>query len=366
MTSSWVRRQPRGGPISRFAPGRTICESIQCLSVRSLRSLQTAALQPLHLPSSGFCMLAGVHNLSILLNTLADRVFVHRNGKAPQIPPADTGTPSMSTFFSDSPDSPMDLDMSSTIRDCGRDLGGFTNRREERGPAAARQVPSASAPDDEIAPWMSTVPSTFNGVAHNGSFFDDRPTNTRNHAATRPDTRASDSFDPMFHSDDRRPSMASLTTVSSQNSAPISRTNTNLGAQHRRLGAFFGDDGRDSSMGSDTGILTPGRDHSTSSQSRKARHNSVQTNNTDGRRTSSPSSSRPRSPQPSSDVTPWLFQDFKVSARDLVCSMYHPSHACLPNNGIVWVPFGPVEIELSLFPRHPVTSTFTRRRLVAT
>ncbi|KAI4110967.1 MAG: hypothetical protein LQ339_000969 [Xanthoria mediterranea] len=233
------------------------------------------------------------------------------NGKAPQIPPADTGTPSMSTFFSDSPDSPMELDMSSTIRDCGRDLGGFTNRREERGPAAARQVPSASAPDDEIAPWMNTVPSTFNGVAHNGSFFDDRPTNTRNHAATRPDTRASDSFDPMFHADDRRPSMASLTTVSSQNSAPISRTNTNLGTQHRRLGAFFGDDGRDSSMGSDTGILTPGRDHSTSSQSRKARHNSVQTNNTDGRRTSSPSSSRPRSPQPSSDVTPWLFQDFK-------------------------------------------------------
>ncbi|KAL8751358.1 MAG: hypothetical protein Q9199_006468 [Rusavskia elegans] len=199
------------------------------------------------------------------------------NGKAPQIPPADTGTPSMSTFFSDSPDSPMDLDMSSTIRDCGRDLGGFSNQREERGPAAARQAPSASAPDDEIAPWMSTGPSTFNGVAHNGSFFDDRPTNTRNPATTRPDTRASDSFDPMFHSDDRRPSMASLTTVGSQNSAPISRTNTNRGTQHRRLSAFFGDDGRDSSMGSDTSILTPGRDHSTSSQSRKARHNSATT-----------------------------------------------------------------------------------------
>lgn len=276
-----------------------------------------------------FCISAVVHCLSILLDDFTDLVFVCRNGTAPQIPPADTGTPSMSTFFSDSPDSPMDLDMSSTIRDCGRDLGGFSNQREERGPAAARQAPSACAPDDEIAPWMSTGPSTFNGVAHNGSFFDDRPTHTRNPATTRPDTRASDSFDPMFHSDDRRPSMASLTTVGSQNSAPISRTNTNRGTQHRRLGAFFGDDGRDSSMGSDTSILTPGRDHSTSSQSRKARHNSVQTNNTDGGRTGSPSSSRPRSPQPSSDVTPWLFQDFKVSARDIVCPcITHVMHVC--------------------------------------
>ncbi|KAL8851019.1 MAG: hypothetical protein Q9221_004009 [Calogaya cf. arnoldii] len=233
------------------------------------------------------------------------------NGKAPQVPPADTSTPSMSTFFSDSPDSPMDLDMSSTIRDCGREQGRFSKWQEERGPAAARQAPSASAPDDEIAPWMNTGSSTFNGVARNGSFFDDRPTNTKHSASNRPDTRASDSFDPMFYSDDRRPSMASLNTVSSQNSAPISRTNTNRGAQHRRLGQFFGDDGRDSSRGSDASILTPGRDHSTSSQSRKARHNSVQTNNTDGGRTGSPSSSRPRSPLPSSDVTPWLFQDFK-------------------------------------------------------
>ena len=254
-----------------------------------------------------------------MLDVFTDFIFVFRNGKAPQVPPPDTGTPSMSTFFSDSPDSPMDLGMSGTIRDCGRDLGRFSNRPEEHGPAASTQAPSASAPDDEIAPWLSTGPATFNGVAHNGSFFDDRPTNTQSPTTARPDTRASDSFDPMFYNDDRRPSMASATTVSSQNSAPISRTSTNRGTQHRRLGAFFGDDGHDSSRSSGTSILTTGRDHSTSSQSRKARHNSVQTNNTDGGRTASPSSSRPRSPLPSSDVTPWLFQDFKVSARDTVC-----------------------------------------------
>ncbi|KAL8845604.1 MAG: hypothetical protein Q9176_000240 [Flavoplaca citrina] len=217
----------------------------------------------------------------------------------------------MSTFFSDSPDSPMDLDMSNTIRDCGREQGRYSNRKEERGPAAAKQAPSASAPDADIAPWMSTGPSTFNGIAHSGSFFDERTINPKPSASVRPDTRASDSFDPMFYSDDRRPSIASLNTVSSQNSATVSRTNTNRGTQHRRLGQFFGDDGHDSWGGSDASILTPGRDHSTSSQSRKARHNSVQTNNTDGAHTGSPSSSRPRSPQPSSDVTPWLFQDFK-------------------------------------------------------
>ncbi|KAL8727767.1 MAG: hypothetical protein Q9166_005822 [cf. Caloplaca sp. 2 TL-2023] len=250
---------------------------------------------------------AGSRKFNIQVRTGTDDL----NGRAPQVPLADTGTPSMSTFFSDSPDSPMDHGMSSTIRDCGRDLGGLTNRPEERVQAASKQTSSASAPDDEIAPWLSTGPSTFSGAAHSGSFFDDRPTRTHNPTTAPPDTRASNSVDPMFYTDDRRPSVASATTVSSQNSAPISRTSTNRGTYHRRLGAFFGDDGQDSSRSSDTSIVTTGRDHSTSSQTRKARHTSVQTNNTNGGRPSSPSSSRPRSPLPSSDVTPWLFQDFK-------------------------------------------------------
>lgn len=258
---------------------------------------------------------------SVTWHPFTDTVLlVPRNGNLPQLPAPDTSTPSMATFFSDSPDSPMDLGMSSTIRDCGRDQGALPKRPEEPGQTASRQAPSASAPDDEIAPWLSTAPSAFNGAVHNGSFFDDRPAKAHAPATTRPDTGAGDTFDPMFQSDDRRPSMASATTVSSQNSASISRTSTNRGTQHRRLGAFFGDDGQDSLRSSDTSILTAPRDHSTSSQSRKARHNSVQTNNTDGGRPGSPTSSRPRSPLPSSDVTPWLFQDFKVRARDVVCS----------------------------------------------
>ncbi|KAL8738310.1 MAG: hypothetical protein Q9181_000899 [Wetmoreana brouardii] len=247
------------------------------------------------------------------------------NGTAPQIPPADTGAPSMSTFFSDSPDSPIDFGMSSTIHDCGPNLG-HSNHADERRPAPSCQAPASAAPDADIAPWLSTGPPASNGGSENGSFFGDRPGKSQTFPTARPGTRASDSVDPMLFNNERRPSMASATTVSSQNSAPASRTSTGRGTQHRRLGAFFGDDGQDSSRSSDTSILTTGRDHSESSQNRKARHNSVQTNNTDGR-PASPPSSRPRSPLPSSDVTPWLFQDFKASF-----SLYESVRIALPSN----------------------------------
>ncbi|KAL8721703.1 MAG: hypothetical protein Q9225_001653 [Loekoesia sp. 1 TL-2023] len=231
------------------------------------------------------------------------------NGRVPQIPPADTGTPSMATFFSDSPDSPTEYGSNGAYRGGSRDLG-FSNLANERGLAASKQAPTTAAPDAQIAPWLSTGPSDPNDGADRGSFFDDRPGKPQMPVTARPDIQQNELVDPMFYTNDRRPSMASATTVSSQNSAPISRASTGRGNHNKRLGAFFGDDGFDSSRSSDTSILTTGRDHSTSSQSRKARHNSVQTNNTDGR-PSSPPSSRPRSPLPSSDVTPWLFQDFK-------------------------------------------------------
>lgn len=235
----------------------------------------------------------------------------------------------MSTFFSDSPDSPINLGMSTTIRDCGRD-SGHPSRLDERGPAPA--------PDADIAPWLSSGPPPFNGGSENGSFFGDRPGKTQPFATARPGTQASDLVDPMFYNDERRPSMASATTVSSQNSTPVSRTSTGRGTHNRRLGAFFGDDAQDSARNSDTSILTTNRDHSISSQNRKARHNSVQTNNTDGR-PGSPSSSRPRSPLPSSDVTPWLFQDFKVSARDGFCPCTTQSMHVCPTMYVLYLGF---------------------------
>ncbi|KAL9021446.1 MAG: hypothetical protein Q9185_001343 [Variospora sp. 1 TL-2023] len=221
------------------------------------------------------------------------------NGGAPQIPPTDTGTPAMSTFFSDSPDSPINWGINNTFHSASQD--GETSQADARGPEATEQGASTAAPDAQIAPWLSADFSTSNRGADTGSFFEDR---------SRRAIQANEPVDPLFCGSDRRPSMASATTVSSQNSVPISRASTSRGNPNKRLGAFFGDDGLDSARSSDTGVITTGRDPSASSQTRKARHNSVQTNNTDGR-TSSPSSSRPRSPLPSSDVTPWLFQDFK-------------------------------------------------------
>lgn len=223
----------------------------------------------------------------------------------------------MSTFFSDSPDSPINWGINNTFHSASQD--GETSLADARGPEATEQGASTAAPDAQIAPWLSADSSTSYRGADTGSFFEDRP---------RRAIQANEPVDPLFCGSDRRPSMASATTVSSQNSVPISRASTSRGNPNKRLGAFFGDDGLDSARSSDTGVITTGRDPSASSQSRKARHNSVQTNNTDGR-TSSPSSSRPRSPLPSSDVTPWLFQDFKVSARDDVCPCAtYSMHAC--------------------------------------
>lgn len=104
--------------------------------------------------------------------------------------------------------------------------------------------------------------------------------------------------------DDRRPSVASATTVSSTGSkSSISR------GFHKRLQNVFGED-----------FPADGRQNSDSSladaQSMRTRNRGNSLNNTPGSynsRPTSPTSSRPRTPQPSSEVTPWEYQDSKVS-----------------------------------------------------
>lgn len=217
------------------------------------------------------------------------------------------------TFFSNSPDlSPKDQGTEST-RDFRHDLE-FLN--VSRGPPGSKYAKLAGVPNTQIAPWATESPTHPIGGAASGSFFDDGQNRFPVSPSFRPDTArtgASDSPDPMFFGDERRPSMASATTVSSSNSNP--RASLSKNTRHKKLANFLGDDGHESSRGSDTSILTTGhRDRSTSSRSRKDRNNSAHTINNDGRPIS-PSSSRPRTPLPSSDVTPWLFQDFKVSSR---------------------------------------------------
>lgn len=217
--------------------------------------------------------------------------------------------------------------MSGTIRDFPQDTANLDPSRSKL-PSFSHRPPSDQTANRDIAPWASEAP--YLGAALSSSGFLDNNGKTQRPSSFRPDTGrsgASDSPDPMFCGDERRPSMVSATSVSSQNSNP--RTNNARGAHHKKLAGIFASDGRESSRGSDTSIATTSkRDFSPSSNTR--RNNSVYTQNSlDGPPTSA-SSSRPRTP-PSSDVTPWLFQNYNVSPR--VCSCYAITSSLLPNVG---------------------------------
>lgn len=114
-----------------------------------------------------------------------------------------------------------------------------------------------------------------------------------------------------YPGDDRRPSVASATTVSSSGSkSSVSR------GFHKKLQGFFGEEfPGDSRQNSDTSLTTP---YAIEQPVRGARNRTNSVNNTLGSslnsRPGSPVGSRPRTPLPSSEVTPWEFQDFKVSS----------------------------------------------------
>lgn len=107
--------------------------------------------------------------------------------------------------------------------------------------------------------------------------------------------------------------MASATTVSSTGS----KSSGTRAGYHKRLQNVFGEDfPQDSRQNSDTSLPAP---YVTESQSLRAGRNRANSqNNTFGSsfnsRPNSPIGSRPRTPLPSSEVTPWEYQDYKVSA----------------------------------------------------
>ncbi|KAH6660333.1 adenylate cyclase, ACY [Truncatella angustata] len=109
-----------------------------------------------------------------------------------------------------------------------------------------------------------------------------------------------------YFNDERRPSVASVTTASSQGS----KNSTTRGG-FKKLQGFFGEEypGRD---GSETSLPTtlggPVKEQRSYSFNRPTRERNY-SNATDHTREASPSSSRPRTPVPSSDVVPFLYQD---------------------------------------------------------
>jgi len=105
------------------------------------------------------------------------------------------------------------------------------------------------------------------------------------------------------YTDDRRPSVASAETVSSTGSGRSTSR-----AIHKKLHDFFQGDVSsvpDSRYSSQTSLPTK-QQYSRNSPL----HNPI--NGGLGSRSISPGVSRPRTPHPSSEVTPWLFQDEKV------------------------------------------------------
>ncbi|KAI1078272.1 protein phosphatase 2C [Whalleya microplaca] len=183
--------------------------------------------------------------------------------------------------------------------------------------------PPANSPNStqNIAPWMSP-----NGVANANnnasptafatSFYNDSSDNVSTASQLSPAFRigasrpaqasSSDSPDAAYFNDDRRPSVASVTTASSQGSK-----NSGSRGGLKKLQGFFGEDypGRD---GSDTSLPPPPQTQGKEQRSysfNRARRGRNDSNATDHTRDVSPSSSRPRTPVPSSDVVPFLYQE---------------------------------------------------------
>lgn len=114
--------------------------------------------------------------------------------------------------------------------------------------------------------------------------------------------------DPGYFGDERRPSVASVATASSQGSHSSSGRGI-----HKKLQGFFGEEYRDRAPSHtyEANMIASGNCGRTSANSHY-RNNSVATTSTADGRTASPSS-RPRTPMPSSEVTPWVYQDSEVS-----------------------------------------------------
>lgn len=176
-------------------------------------------------------------------------------------------------------------------------------------PSISQNPPTATSPTPR---WPSpgvngsvTMPSSVFSTFFNDSTEDIGQLSP----GFRPGSGKEDSMG--FPGDDRRPSVASATTVSSSGSkSSIGR------GFHKKLQGFFGEEfPGDSRQSSDTSLTTNNLHGGENQSSRSLRNRTNSINNTIGSsinsRPGSPASSRPRTPLPSSEVTPWEFQDYK-------------------------------------------------------
>jgi adenylate cyclase len=184
-------------------------------------------------------------------------------------------------------------------------------------PQIQHNPPTALGSPNPVAPWMATNGSpALSSPGFGTSFYDDSSDNLSQGSQLSPgfrpgtgltrDTNASESPADANFGDERRPSVASVTTASSTGSkSSVSRQ----GGIHKKLQTFFGDDftGKD---GSDTSLPSQAKETRTHSFARN--HRDRNNSNAAAQRENSPVPSRPRTPVPSSDVVPFLYQDSQV------------------------------------------------------
>lgn len=197
-------------------------------------------------------------------------------------------------------------------------------------PAVHHNPPTAIASSNQIAPWMSVesgATGSPNGIT---SFYNDSSDAlsqasqlspvARPGTAVTGNTNTSDSLADAFFGDgdERRPSVASITTASSTGSK--NSLGKAIGGVHKRLASFFGDDPSGVSS-SDTSLPSQGKEVRSRSfaRSQRDRINSSATDHGHytGRDASPAGGSRPRTPVPSSEVVPFLYQNSQVSQFDL-------------------------------------------------
>jgi adenylate cyclase len=155
--------------------------------------------------------------------------------------------------------------------------------------------------------WPSSSPTTPAGI-YGGTFLND---SSEQESPITPvfrsgSGRTMDTADSAYNGDHRRPSAASATTVSSGGSK-----SSQNGQFRKRLQAFFADDRQGGSVpreGSDNSLQRLGS-HERSAL--RGRNDSVGSREKPSDRASSPNPSRPRTPLPSSDVAPWVYQNPK-------------------------------------------------------
>ncbi|KAK4147904.1 phosphatase 2C-domain-containing protein [Dichotomopilus funicola] len=210
----------------------------------------------------------------------------------------------------------------SDLFDYRRDLaildpaGGRSSRHQHSNPSTGSL--------GQIAPWMANNTGGTPGAPTDpapSSFYNDSTDSLSMGSQLSPGVRASisratpgtstESPDAAYFTDERRPSIASVTTTASSQGSRTSGARGGI----RKLQGFFGEEfpGRDSS---ETSLAhTTGREHRSHSYSYNRPHRDRNYSNaTDQGRDGSPVS-RPRTPVPAPEVVPFLYQEADDIAR---------------------------------------------------